>query len=142
MKKLFLCLVLVMASVISYCQKDEAILYKAYQTEFYTYNTGTEKWVLQTKHDDVNISIVFFKNSINVQALTPTLFKLKKDTQESFNKETIYGVKFDALECVKEVACKVNYIYVKNSNDFILSIVFNDDTLGSVNLRYYCKMND
>jgi hypothetical protein len=142
MKKLLLSLVLIIASITSYCQKDESVLYKAYQTEFYTFNTTTDKWVLETKHDDVNINIVFFKNSINVQALTPTLFKLKKETKESFNMDNIYGVKFDAFECVKETVCRVNYIYTKEGDIFILSIVFQDETLGNINLRYYCKMNN
>lgn len=141
MKKLLFLMLIIASSIATHAQKKDVVVYKAYQTEFYTHSPSTDKWNLETKNEDVNIDIVFYKDVINVQAHTPTLFKLYKGSQKSFDRETIYGVTFDAYEAVKEITCRVNYIYVKNSNDFVLSVVFEDATLGTVNLRYYCKSN-
>ena len=131
---------LMVASTSIYAQDDDdLVVYKAYRTEFYIYNDRTEEWDLKTKHDDLNITIVFYKNVINVQAKTPSLFKLTKENKETFDREGIYGVTFEAFECVKEYECKVSYVYYKNNNNFLLSVLFENEILGTVNLRYYCK---
>ena len=42
-----------------YSQNDSPSNYHIYQSEFYTYNSQTEKWNLETQNKDVNIRMVF-----------------------------------------------------------------------------------
>ena len=142
MKKLILILTTALSFSFSHAKENESTVYQVYQSEFYIYNKETEKWDLEARNKDVNISMVFYKDAINIQALTPTLFKVKTNTKKSISGNGFVGYSFEALECVEERVCKVEYIYLLEYKDkFILSIIHNDKTLGKVNLRYYSTLN-
>ena len=142
MKKLILILTAVLSFFFSHAQENESTVYQVYQSEFYIYNKETEKWDLEARNKDVNISMVFYKDAINIQALTPTLFKVKTNTKKSISGNGFVGYSFEALECVEERTCRVEYVYLlENKDKFILSIIHNDKTLGKVNLRYYSTLN-
>ena len=86
--------------------------------------------------------MVFCKDAINIQAESPTLFKVKVESKKPIRGNGYYGFSFDALECVEGKACKVDYVYLENDkNAFMLSVSFKDDVLGKVNLRYYSTLN-
>lgn len=141
MKKLLLTLLVALTLTKGYTQENESAVYQVYQSEFYIYNKETEKWDLEAQNKNVNISMVFYKDAINIQALTPTLFKVKTSTKKSISGNGFVGYSFEALECVEERTCKVEYVYLlEDKNKFILSIIHNDETLGKVNLRYYSTL--
>lgn len=142
MKKLLLLLSLV-ATLISYGQSSSSTVYDVYTTQFYTYNTVSKKWILQTEHQDVSITMVFYGNSINIQAKTPSLFRLKDETKEFISGDGFYGYRFEGLECVKGYACLVDYVYFnEDKTKFAISIVYDDNTLGKINLRYYSTLKN
>ena len=142
MKKLILSVITCLMFLFTYAQNDDASVYQIYQSEFYTYDSQTERWNLETQNKNVNISMVFYKDAINIQARTPTLFKIKMESKKPIRGNGYYGFSFDALECVDGKACKVDYVYLENDkNAFMLSVSFKDDVLGKVNLRYYSTLN-
>ena len=79
MKKLILSVITCLMFLFTYAQNDDASVYQIYQSEFYTYDSQTERWNLETQNKNVNISMVFYKDAINIQARTPTLFKIKME---------------------------------------------------------------
>lgn len=82
MKKIKLFLLCLLISLSVSAQSSESTVYKVYLTEFYIYNEITEKWILETRNDDVAIDMVSYKNVINIQAKTPTLFRIDKSSEE------------------------------------------------------------
>ena len=143
MKKLFLALVATLLFSFSYAQDDTSTVYRIYQAEFYTYSDATEKWTLETRNTDVNFDLVVYKNNLNIQAKTPTLFKVKVESKKFISGNGYYGYTFEALECVEEKICKLDYVYsTNNKNSFMLSVIFKDEVLGNVNLRYYSTLNN
>ena len=143
MKKLILTLLTALTLTVANAQNDTSTVYRIYQAEFYTYNDRTEKWTLETQNTNVNFDMVFYKTSINIQAKTPTLFKVKAETKKFISGDGYYGYTFEALECVEEKICKLDYVYsTNNKNSFMLSVMFKDKVLGNVNLRYYSTLNN
>lgn len=139
MKKTILAVFMALTIMATHAQ-DKSTVYQAYNTSWYLWEDG--EWVQQTENKDVDISIVFYKNAINIQAKTPTLYKLKDGTKKSINESKIYGQSFEALECVNEYNATVSYIYFREDNStFLLSILFKQDG-KSLNFRYYCKLNN
>lgn len=122
--------------------QNESSVYEIYQTEFYIYNKNSETYELETRNRDVSIQMVFCKDAINIQAKTPTLFKVKTESKKFFQGEGYRGYRFDAFECVEEKTCKVDYVFNESDKTkFMLSVTFEDETLGGVNLRYYSTLH-
>jgi len=143
MKRLLLAVLLAFTFSTISAQDDDPQIYKVYQSELYTFNSKSNEWVLEKQNVDANFNIVFYKNSINIQAKTPTLFKIKVETREAFKRDGFYGVTFGALECVNETYCTVDYVYFNNDEaKFVLGIRFEDKVLGKVNLRYYSTLSN
>ncbi len=139
MKKTILAVFMALTIMATHAQ-DKSTVYQAYNTSWYLWEDG--EWVQQTENKDVDISIVFYKNAINIQAKTPTLYKLKDGTKKSINESKIYGQSFEALECVNEYNATVSYIYFRDDDStFLLSILFKQDG-RSLNFRYYCKIDN
>lgn len=140
MKKLILLLSFVVSSFVSFSQNDESTIYKVFKTEFYIYNEDSEKWVIQSKND-VDITMVSYKNVINIQAKTPTLFRIDKLSEKSIGggDKDYYGVRVNALECVDMKKCVIDLFRLSDptSKTFVLSVIFDNETLGKINLRYY-----
>jgi hypothetical protein len=137
MKKLILLLSFVVSSFVSFSQNDESTIYKVFKTEFYIYNEDSEKWVIQSKND-VDITMVSYKNVINIQAKTPTLYRIDKLSEKSIGggDKDYYGVRVNALECVDMKKCVID-LSDPTSKTFVLSVIFDNETLGKINLRYY-----
>ena len=143
MKKLLLTLAVLISGFVSMAQSDESTVYKIFRTEFYIYNDRSEKWDLETRNDDVNIDMVSYKNVINIQAKTPTLFRIYKETEKNLEGKDYFGVRVDALECVNMNNCTIDLIRLtkNDSKVFVLSVILNDKTLGKINLRYYSTID-
>ena len=139
MKKTLLTILIDFTLTVTNAQ-EKSTVYKAFNTSWYLWENG--EWVQQSENKDVDISIVFYKNAINIQAKTPTLYKIKRETKKSINESKIYGQSFESLECVNENDATVSYIYFReNKSLFLLSIVFNDGT-RNLNFRYYCNLDN
>lgn len=139
MKKILLTIALALTLMVSHAQESSTV-YQAYNSSWYVWEN--DEWVLQTENKDVDISMVFYKNSINIQAKTPTLYKLRTETKKTINEKNIYGQSFEALECVNEYNATVSYIYFRDDNKaFLLSIIFKKDG-RSVNFRYYSTLHN
>ena len=130
-----------MLSFSSYAQTDESTTYKVFRTEFYIFNERSEKWVLETKNEDVNIDMVSYKNVINIQAKTPTLYRIDKSSESNIGggDKQYFGVRYDAFECVNMTKCTVDLVRLTNldSKTFLLSVIFKDEVVGKINLRFF-----
>lgn len=134
-------LIIVFSGLLSYAQESK--VYTANRTAWYIYNENTKDWDLQSENTDVNIDIVVFKNVINIQAKTPSLFRLDEDSKRQINTENLAGLRYSAIECVDMQKCTVDIVASKNTDSrvFVLLITYNKD-IGKVNLRYYATYND
>lgn len=144
MKKIFITLLIIITSFVAFSQTNNATYYTVYQTELYIYNNRTNQWDLETQNKNTDIEMVFYINSINIQAKTPTLYKLKTESKQTFRLDNgLYGVSFDALDCVNDVLCRVDYVYsTSNKSFFLISVTFENNDLGKVNLRYYSTLKN
>lgn len=139
MKKYILTLVAVLAFLVGSTQTT----YKAFQAEWYLYNEKTEEWVEQTSNKDLSISVVMFKDVVNIQAQRPTLYRISQASKKLVNTNEIGGYEYEAFEYVEMQKCKLSLLKLKedNSNVFVLSIIINDSG-RLVNLRYFLTVNE
>lgn len=141
MKKLILFLSFLLMYSVGFAQSSESTTYKIFRTEFYIYNESLEKWELKTRNDNLNFFMVSYKNVVNIQAKTPTLYRIDESSEEKIGGEDyeFYGVRYSAIECVDMKKCSLDLVRLNkmSSKTFLLSVVFYNETLGKVNLRYY-----
>lgn len=134
-----------MLSLGSFAQTDESTTYKVFRTEFYIFNERSEKWVLETKNEDVNINMVSYKNVINIQAKTPTLYRIDKSSESNIGggDKQYFGVRYDAFECVNMTKCTIDLVRLTNldSKTFLLSVIFKDEVVGKINLRFFSTLD-
>ena len=82
-----------------------------------------------------------YKNVVNIQAKTPTLYRIDVSTETKIGGSgyDYNGVRYSALECVDMKKCTLDLVRLNDvsSKSFVLSVIFNNETLGKVNLRYY-----
>ena len=144
MKKILILLSFILCSFFSFAQSEESTVYNVFKTEFYIYDEESEKWVLQTQND-VNISMVSYKNVINIQAKTPTLYRIDKLSEKNIGggDKSYYGVRVNAIECVDMKKCVIDLFRLSDptSKTFVLSVIVDNETLGKINLRYYSILN-
>lgn len=144
MKKFLILLSFIFCGLFSFAQSEESTVYNVFKTEFYIYDEESEKWVLQTQND-VNISMVSYKNVINIQAKTPTLYRIDKLSEKNIGggDKSYYGVRVNALECVDMKKCVIDLFRLSDptSKTFVLSVIVDNETLGKINLRYYSILN-
>ena len=140
MKKILLLLAFVFSVFFSFAQSEESTVYNVFKTEFYIYEEDTEKWILQSQNS-VDINMVSYKNVINIQAKTPTLFRIDKLSEKNIGggDKNYFGVRVNAIECVDMKKCTLDLIRLSDptSKTFVVSIIFDNETLGKINLRYY-----
>jgi len=140
MKKVLLLLSFILCGLFSFAQSEESTVYNVFKTEFYIYEEDSEKWVLQSQNA-VNINMVSYKNVINIQAKTPTLFRIDKLSEKNIGggDKNYFGVRVNAIECVDMKKCTIDLIRLSDptSKTFVVSIIFDNETLGKINLRYY-----
>ena len=140
MKKVLLLLTFILCGLFSFAQSEESTVYNVFKTEFYIYEEDSEKWVLQSQNA-VNINMVSYKNVINIQAKTPTLFRIDKLSEKNIGggDKNYFGVRVNAIECVDMKKCTIDLIRLSDptSKTFVVSIIFDNETLGKINLRYY-----
>lgn len=137
MKKILLVLSLILTATVIYAQESK--VYKISRSEMYIYNSLIKEWEQQTVNDDVNINLVTYKNVINIQAKTPSLYRLDEDSKERIETTSLQGYKYKALECVDMKNCMVDVLVSKNEENrvFVFSAVFDNQVLGKVNLRFF-----
>ena len=144
MKKFLILLSFIFCGLFSFAQSEESTVYNVFKTEFYIYDEESEKWVLQTQND-VNISMVSYKNVINIQAKTPTLYRIDKLSEKNIGggDKNYYGVRVNAIECVDMKKCVIDLFRLSDptSKTFVLSVIVDNETLGKINLRYYSILN-
>lgn len=144
MKKFLILLSFIFCGLSSFAQSEESTVYNVFKTEFYIYDEESEKWVLQTQND-VNINMVSYKNVINIQAKTPTLYRIDKLSEKNIGggDKNYYGVRVNAIECVDMKKCVIDLFRLSDptSKTFVLSVIFDNETLGKINLRYYSILN-
>ena len=144
MKKVLLLLTFILCGLFSFAQSEESTVYNVFKTEFYIYEEDSEKWILQSQND-VNINMVSYKNVINIQAKTPTLYRIDKLSEKNIGggDKSYYGVRVNAIECVDMKKCVIDLFRLSDptSKTFVLSVIFDNETLGKINLRYYSILN-
>ena len=140
MKRLIILLSFIFCSLFSFAQSEESTTYKVFKTEFYIYNENSEKWTLESQNS-VDINMVSYKNVINIQAKTPTLYRIDKLSEKNIGggDKSYFGVRVDAIECVDMKKCVIDLFRMSDptSKTFVLSVIFDNETLGKINLRYY-----
>jgi len=128
----------VVFSLISTAQDPN--VYRVYQTELYIWNRITGEWKMETQNKDVNIQMVSYKNVINIQAKTPTLYRINESKSETIGDGREYtGTRWRGWECVNWVEATIDLVRLVNSEypTFLFSVVYTDEVVGKVNLRYY-----
>ena len=136
MKKLILTLVTALLFNLAGAQTT----YKAARAEWHVYNEQTQQWEVQVINKDININIVSYKDVVNIQAQSPTLYRIsnKKDNES----EDFVGYRYDAVEYVGMKKCTLDIMKMKgdNSGIFVISI-FIQDQGNYINLRYFATTN-
>lgn len=144
MKKFLFLITLIFLSFFSFAQSEESTTYKVFKTEFYIFNENSEKWTLETQNS-VDINMVSYKNVINIQAKTPTLYRIDKLSEKNIGggDKNYFGVRVNALECVEMKKCVIDLFRLSDptSKTFVLSVIFENETLGKINLRYYSVLD-
>jgi hypothetical protein len=137
MKRIMLiCVAILVSSIV---QGQESKTYRIKLSEWYIYSERTEEWVLQDRMEDINIDLVAYRNVVNIQAKTPTLYRLDRDTKKEVETENLTGYKYAAIECVDMKKCTVDIFVAKNPDVdiFVFSVIYDDKVAGRVNLRYF-----
>ncbi len=137
MKRIMLiCVAILVSSIV---QGQESKTYRIKLSEWYIYSERTEEWVLQDRMEDINIDLVAYRNVVNIQAKTPTLYRLDRDTKKEVETENLTGYKYAAIECVDMKKCTVDIFVAKNPDVdiFVFSVMYEDKVAGRVNLRYF-----
>jgi hypothetical protein len=144
MKKFLFLFTLIFLSFFSFAQSEESTTYKVFKTEFYIFNENSEKWTLESQNS-VDINMVSYKNVINIQAKTPTLYRIDKLSEKNIGggDKNYFGVRVNALECVEMKKCVIDLFRLSDptSKTFVLSVIFENETLGKINLRYYSVLD-
>lgn len=137
MKKIIKLLILTFAFTSVYSQESRT--YKIKRSEMYIYNTFLKEWEQQSVNEDVSINLVTYKNVINIQAKTPSLYRLDEDSKERMETPSLKGYKYRAIECVDMKNCLVDVLVSKEDENrvFVFSAVFDNEVLGKVNLRFF-----
>ena len=138
MKKLLLALLTVL-SLAGNAQDSKT--YKIIQSEWYLYDEIKEEWKLQTQNKDVSIDLVVYKNVVNVQAKTPTLYRLDESSRRKITSGEVVGYRYDAIECVNMEKCTVDIATIPESDIFLFSVITKKDDY-SVNLRFFAKYKE
>lgn len=138
MKKLFLSLSILFVGLFTNAQDSKS--YLVTRSEWYLYNDKSEEWVLQDKNSNVKIDMVVYKNVINIQAKTPTLFRLDEDSKETIKGKKFSGYRYSAIECVEMKKCDVDIVRLEEDESiFLFSVIFTENG-NKFNLRYYANL--
>lgn len=135
MKKIHLTLLFVLFSIVSFSQ----VTVRAFQAQIYTKSTYSGNWVLEMENKDIDIPILLYEDEIIIKAENPTHFKLKKNRSSEVNTENLVGSRYPGIEMKASRFCKVDVLRVRNSDYYVISILYEDDGL---NLRYLINSND
>ena len=130
MKSLILAVVLSLSSLFVNAQN----YYKATLAELYTYNGKEDSWDLYQKNSDVNIVIVVEEEFINIQAQSPSFYKILLSTKEPINSKSFVGSRYVAKDLKKETYLKIDILNHLTSDVIVISIVDRD---GGINFRYF-----
>lgn len=136
MNKALLILFLTLATTFVFAQDSKT--YIVNRSEMHIYNSITKEWELQSINDDVSISLITYKDIINIQAKVPSLYRLDEKSKEKIETTSLQGYKYKAMEYVDMKNCLVDILVSKNPENrvFVFSVIFNNEVLGKVNLRF------
>lgn len=130
MKKFLLSILLVGSFFVSKAQ----IAYSCYTAEIHKWNSTKKTFELSQKNSDIDITIVFDEDIMNIQAESPSFFKFFEFSKKDISTKDYEGVRFTATDCRKEKNCNIDII--KYLDKIAISIVYIDDGL---NFRYFVK---
>lgn len=81
MKKLIIATLAILSTV--FVNAQDSKVYKVLRSEWYLFDEDAKEWRLQTQNRDISIDLVVYKDVINIQAQSPTLYRLDETTKES-----------------------------------------------------------
>ena len=135
MKKLLLLLVLMTGSIIGYSQTN----YIAYKTQLRHINESTNDWELDISQR-TQIRITTTRDKIFINANLPAVIKLDLDEQENIKIKGLTGIRcLGVVYSSTEYACMVDTILENSTQDFYISITYENDKGFLINLRYYLR---
>lgn len=109
MKKLILSTLALFICLFSFAQD----IYKAYATEFYTYDKVSKEWTLYEKNSDVNIRIVVEESFVTIQAKSPSMYKINQSSKEDINTENFFGYRYLAKDLKEDIYVTIDIIRYK-----------------------------
>lgn len=130
MKKIILFISLIFCGIVSNAQS----YYVATKTELYTYNFNTEEWELRQNNPDVNIIVVMEEEFLTIEANSPTMYKIFKDTGKDIGTKSFTGYRYKSIDLKKNDICSMDVVKFGDSS-YMISIIKGTD----YNLRYYIK---
>jgi len=130
MKKIIIFLSLLFCAMFGYSQS----YYVAIRTELYTYNFNSEEWELRQNNPDVNIIVVMEEEFITIEANSPTMYKIFKDTGKDIEGKTFSGYRYKSIDLKKNDICSMDVVKFGDSS-YMISIIKGTE----YNLRYYIK---
>lgn len=130
MKTLLLSLILSLTTLFSSAQN----YYRATLAELYTHNQKEDSWDLYQKNSDVNIVIVVEEEYINIQAQSPSFYKIYVNTKEPINSKSFTGSRYIAKDLKKETLLKIDILNHLTTDYIVLSVIDNEKGL---NFRYF-----
>jgi hypothetical protein len=135
MKKLFTTFAFVLFAMFSFSQS----YYTAYKTEIYRWDEIEKVFKLTKKNIDINISIVIEKESVNIQAESPTMFYVAENSKTEISGKGYAGYRYKSLELKNSKECMFDIIYFKETDQVMIGILYQDE---GVSLRYYVRKNN
>jgi hypothetical protein len=136
MKKLIIATLAILSTV--FVNAQDSKVYKVLRSEWYLFDEDVKEWRLQTQNRDISIDLVVYKDVINIQAQSPTLYRLNETTKRKLDNGKIAGYRYSAIEYVNMEKCTVDIAASSDTDIFLFSVILDRDTY-KVNLRYYGK---
>lgn len=130
MKKILLSVLLLCSVLLTFAQTT----YSCYSAEIHKWNSVKKTFELSQKNSDIDITIVFDEDIMNIQAESPSFFKFFEFSKKDISTKDYEGVRFTASDCRKEKNCNIDII--KYLDKIAISIVYIDD---GINFRYFVK---
>lgn len=136
MKKLTLFLIVMTAAITVSCQ--ETSHYTAYRTQlFRKYKWQQEYSKIGGKHNE-DIPVSLTGNTLIINSERSTAYVIFPDSKMSLDNEKLDMVSYDGFEMTSNRPCKVDFVLVKSSGEFILGITFLDEDT-KISVHYFIR---
>jgi hypothetical protein len=132
MKKILTTFAFILITLVSFSQS----YYTAYRTEIHSWDENEKVFKLSKKNIDLSISIVVEKESVNIQAESPTMFYVSENSKTEISGKGYTGYRYKSLELKNSKECMFDIIYFKETDQVMIGILYQDE---GISLRYYVK---